>query len=109
MWKDTRTSKGEVVEGICCYYYDTVIDKCSSQENLKVVDLFDFPEVSELIICSDNVSCFTSHNKIPCFHALNAHLHPKGVRVSKCICVEACIRKNRLDTHFSFVAMTLIS
>ena len=54
---------------------------------------------------SDNASCLSSHDLIAYVHDLNKRL--TGVKIKNWVYTEACTGKNCLDTHFSFVNITL--
>ena len=104
--------KGEEKVGLAYYFYDVIVDKYSSQDNVQVLATVtsilemlrtDFPNLQDVMIGSDNASCLASHDIIPYIHNLNQELQGQGVTVRKWIYTEACTGKNRLDTHFSYV------
>ena len=115
--RETKIIKGEEVDGLAHYYYDTVVDKYSSQDNTQVLAVvtailsqvkIDFPDMEEVMIGSDNASCFASHDIIPYIHCLNA-CEGGRVKVRTWIYTEACTGKNRLDTHYNFVSLIIKS
>ena len=68
------------MEGLEYYFYDTVVEGYSSQDNAQVLAVMtaimkqildNFPEGNESIIGSDNYSCLASHESIPYIHKLN--------------------------------------
>ena len=103
-----------VSERLVYYFYDTIIYKYSSQDNVQVLAVIttviekvkqDFPEIDTITIGSNNASCLASHDSIPYIHLLNRKM--EGVQVRNWIYTEACTGENRLDTHFSFVQLKL--
>ena len=117
--RTTITIGDAISTGLEYYYYDVVIDKYSSQDNIQVMAVItavlhrvrqDFQSVQEVMLGSDNASCFASHDAIPYIHNLNKNvMQAQNLRVTNWVYTEACTGKNRLDTHFSFVNILLRS
>ena len=83
-----RKVKDEIVQGLTYNFYDVVVDKYSSQDNVQVLAILqamiiqikgDFPEITELTLGSDNASCLASHDNIISVHHLNSRLD--GIKV----------------------------
>ena len=109
-----RTVKGAHVEGLSYNFYDVVVDKYSSQDNVQVLSILDgvidqiamdYPEIDELMLGSDNASCLASHDNIPYIHHRN--LQKQNIKIRNWIYTEACTGKGRIDTHFAFIALLL--
>ena len=109
-----RIVKDEIVQGLTYNFYDVVVDKYSSQDNVQVLDILqamivqikeDFPEITELTLGSDNASCLASHDNIIFVHHLNDRLD--GIKVRNWLYTEACTGKGRIDTHFSYLNLKL--
>ena len=110
----TKMVKGVPTEGLAYNFYDVVVDKYSSQDNLQVLSILDaiidqikldHPEIEELMLGSDNASCLASHDNIPFIHHRN--LTKLDIKIRNWIYTEACTGKNLLDTHFAFLALLL--
>ena len=78
-----RIVKDEIVQGLTYNFYDVVVDKYSSQDNVQVLAILqamivqikeDFPEITELTLGSDNASCLASYDNIIFIHHLNNRL-----------------------------------
>lgn len=91
------------------HYADYVIDGYSTQDNVQVFAAITiikeqisskYPEVKELILQSDNASCFASHEHVRHVHMLNKQDGPK---VTRWIYTESGSGKTSLDCHFSYV------
>ena len=54
---------------------------------------------------SDNASCLASHDAIPYIYCLNKRL--ANIKIKNWVYTEACTGENRLDSHFSFMNLTL--
>jgi hypothetical protein len=89
-------------EGLEQIHFDIVFDKFSSQSNVQVVSAIQellpylkirFPLLEQLIIISDNASCFASHDAIPFIYHLNKDMKEKGIRIARWIFTEACTGK----------------
>ena len=74
VWQNTRITKGVEVQELVYYFYDNIIDKYSSQDNVQVLAVIttvinrvkhDFPDIDTITIDSDNASCLALHNSIP--------------------------------------------
>ena len=87
----------------------------SAQDNIQVLSVLekiidqisiDHPLIEELMLGSDNASCFDSHDNIPFIHHRNKRNENK-IQICNWVYTEACTGENRLDTHFSFLAMIL--
>lgn len=72
-----RLFKGVQTEGLEYHFYDVVVDKYSSQDDLQVLSILDkiidqikkdHPAIKELVLGSDNASCLASHDNIPFIH-----------------------------------------
>lgn len=76
----------------------SAIEKIVSYVNEK------YPEVKEIIIQSDNATCFASQEHIPFIYHMNKEFRTKNMPIiSKWIFTEAQAGRGRLDTHFSYV------
>ena len=104
----------EEVVGLEYSYYDVVVDGYSSQDHIQVTAIIesvverihaDHPEITSIMLGSDNASCLSSHDFIVYMHFLNDRLN--GIKINNWVYTEACTGKNRLDTHFSYVNMKL--
>jgi hypothetical protein len=62
-----------------------------------------YPNITEISIQSDNVSCLASHDVIAYIQHLSKELEGLGLTVVKWIYIEAHTGKGQLDTHFAFV------
>ena len=60
----------------------------------------DFPQIKEIMLGSDNVSCLDLHDSIPYTYFLNKRM--TNVKVKKWVYIEACTGKTLFDSHFSF-------
>ena len=114
--REKRALKGEEKVGLACYFYDVVVDKFPSQDNVQVLAIFtsmlslihaECPTLQRIMVGSDNASCLVSHDSIPYIHNLNQQI--LGMTVGKWTRTEACAGKNRLDTHFSYANVKLKS
>lgn len=101
-------------EGYEYHFLDFIFKGYSGQDNIQVASALDaivkqvalrFPVVKEIIIQSDNASCFSSQELIPFVYHLNGEAASYGgwPRISRWLFTEAQTGKGRLDTHFSFV------
>jgi hypothetical protein len=81
--REKRIVKGEEKVGLAYYFYDVIVDKYSSQDNVQVLATVtsilemlrtDFPNLQDVMIGSDNASCLASHDIIPYIHNLNQKL-----------------------------------
>ena len=109
-----KVIKGETVKGIAYHFYDVVVDKYSSQDNVQVLGIVqemltrikqDFPSIEELTLGSNNTSFLASNDNIIYVHHLNQRFN--GVKVLNWTYTEACTGKFRLDTHFSYLNLKL--
>ena len=112
-----RRIKNGDKKGLSYHYFDAVIDKYSSQDNMQVLGVLEavcklitreFPQLDEIMVVSDNASCLASHDNIPYVHK---QINPNfpNLKITKWIYTEACTGKNRLDTHFSFLNLKMKS
>lgn len=63
-----------------------------------------YPEVKEIIIQSDNATCFASQEHIPFIYHMNKEFRTKNMPIiSKWLFTEAQAGRGRLDTHFSYL------
>ena len=67
----------------------------------------DFPDIRELVVGSDNGSGLASHDNVPHVHHLNKIF--TGIRITNWVHTEACTGENGLDTHFSFLNISMIA
>ena len=109
-----KVIKEETAKGITYHFYDVVVDKCSSQDNVKILGILqemipkikqDFPLIEELVLGSDNASCLASHDNIIYIRHLNQKVD--GIKVTNWLYTEACTGKDRLDTHFIYLNLKL--
>ena len=96
-------------------FYDTLVKHYNTQDTTQVSDAFDilverikadFPELTDIIVQSENASCLASHNKIPYVHFANKSTGKygiNGVLVKIWLHTEAQTGRGRLDTHLSYV------
>jgi hypothetical protein len=98
--------------GLEYIFFDCIIDKYSSQDNMQVLGVPTsllplikklYPEINELTVQSDNASCLASRYIIAYMHHLNKELADIGLKVIQWTYTEAQTGKGRLDSHFSFV------
>ena len=101
-----------VVEKI---HIDMVIDNYRSQDNKQVLGALEclleyiyttFEDVQTIHLLSDNASGFASHDCIPFIHRLNCKYKNEKERPFKVDCwayTEACMGKDDLDGHFSYI------
>ena len=67
-----------------------------------------YPEIREIIVQSDNATCFASQELIPFIYHLNAKSRTTGAPIiSKWIYTEAQTGRGRLDTHFLYMNLVL--
>lgn len=63
-----------------------------------------YPEVREIILQSDNATCFSSQEHIPFIHHLNQESKTNKMPIiSRWIFTEAQTGRGKLDTHFSYL------
>ena len=81
---ETNVVNEVTVEGLSYYFFDVVVDKYSSQDNVQVLSILScvlqyiklkFPEIVQLMLGSDNASCLASHDNIPFIHHLNSTIN----------------------------------
>lgn len=65
-----------------------------------------FPVIKEIVVQSDNATCFASQELIPFIYHLNPKSREDGhPNITDWIFTEAQTGRGRLDTHFSFVKL----
>ena len=110
----TKMINAKPIEGLEYNFYDVVVDKYSSQDNDQVLSILDdiidqiakyFPDITELMLASDNASCLASHDNIPFIQHCNSN--KPQVNVHTWIYAEPCIGKYRLDIHFFYISLLL--
>ena len=113
--QEKQKIKDVPTDGLSYHFYDVVIDKYSSQNNIQVLSVLDaiieqiakdHPKVKQLMLGSDNASCLASHNNIPYIHHRNLRAD-SSIFCKNWIYTEACTGKNKLDTHFSYLSQKL--
>ena len=96
-----------------------IIESHSSQDNIQVMAVIQqiipfliekYPDITEVVLGSDNASCFASHDAIPFIYNLNEDYKEakQNIYISKWIYTEACTGKGRIDTHFAFVNLASV-
>lgn len=87
----------------------------SGQDNVQVASAIQeirqwigqtYDNVRDIVIQSDNASCFSSQELIPFIYHLNKETHDSP-KISRWIFTEPCMGKSRLDTHFSYINLVL--
>ena len=90
-------------------YIDQIVDKCSKQDCLSVVALFEttiaaimtnVPAIKEAIVCSDNAGCYTSKLLVLLVCILNAK-YRSSFFISRMLHSETQDGKGPVDRHFA--------
>lgn len=110
--KDGETIEVEV-GGFEYSFVNFIFKNYSGQDHVQVASAIEqiishvhekFPEVKEIIIQSDNASCFASQELIPFIYHTNKESQIKKMPIiSKWIFTEAQTGRGKLDTHFSYL------
>lgn len=112
-----KMKNGETVEvevgGFEYSFVNFIFKNYSGQDHVQVASAIEqiishvhekFPEVKEIIIQSDNASCFASQELIPFIYHTNKESRIKKMPIiSKWIFTEAQTGRGKLDTHFSYL------
>ena len=119
--KDNKMSASNetYTDGLEYTFYDVIVENYSAQDNTQVMAVIEallpflkkkYPEIEEVVLGSDNASCFASHDAIPFINCLNKEYNEANMNLSvrKWIYTEACTGKGRIDTHFAFVNLALM-
>ena len=107
------TTKEDGTCGFEYHFFDIVMKGHAGQDNVQVAAALElivelvherFPETEDIVLQSDNASCFSSQELIPYVFQMNEELSSKSFpTISKWIFTEAQTGRGRLDTHFSYV------
>lgn len=90
------------------HFSDYAIDGYSTQDNVQVFAAITlireqiavrYPDMEEIVLQSDNASCFASHEHVRNIHVLNKKARPK---ITKWIYTESGAGKTSLDCHFLY-------
>lgn len=98
-------------------YIDIIFKGYSGQDNVQVSSALQLlvekvhemlPSVATIVLQSDNASCFESQNLIPFVYHLNRESESKHLPIiRRWLFTEAQTGKSRLDTHFSYLNVTM--
>ena len=116
---DIRWVKTIDGKGFQYNFCDYVFKSYSGQDNVQVASAIEeivkntkehYPHVKQIILQSDNATCFSSQELIPYIYHLNHKSSNIGNPViSEWIYTEAQTGRGRLDTHFSYINLILKS
>lgn len=112
-----RFLETEELSGYEYQFSDYIFKGYSGQDNIQVAAAIEvivdqtrrrFPEIKNIVIQSDNASCFASQELVPfIFHLNQESAEKSGPRISKWLFTEAQTGRGRLDTHFSYINVFL--
>lgn len=113
-WVETEDCKGYEYR-----FSDYVFKGYAGQDNTQVAAAIEvivnqvhktYPYVKQIVLQSDNATCFASQELIPFIYHLNRELEEKtGPLICKWLFTEAQTGRGRLDTHFSYINVKLKS